>query len=77
MSTTIDIRELPVRWEEALALVSSGCEVLLMDGTTLRARLVPCQAPTGTRVPGLHEGAIQPAADFDAPLPDEFWTGSP
>jgi hypothetical protein len=27
------------------------------------------------RVAGLHLGAIQPAADFDAPLPDDFWTG--
>lgn len=75
MSTTIDIRELPARWEEVLALVSSGCEVFLLDGTVPRARLVPWQAPAGPRVAGLHPGAIQPAADFDDPLPDDFWTG--
>jgi antitoxin (DNA-binding transcriptional repressor) of toxin-antitoxin stability system len=75
MSTTIDIRELPARWEEALALVTSGCEVLLLDGTTPRARLVPCQASPGPLVPGLHPGALEPSEDFDAPLPDEFWTG--
>lgn len=74
MSTTIDIRELPARWEEVLALASSGREVLLMDGTTPRARLVPCEGPKG-RVAGLHAGAIQPASDFDAPLPDDFWAG--
>jgi hypothetical protein len=28
------------------------------------------------RVPDLHPGALQPAADFDEPLPDEFWQGS-
>jgi hypothetical protein len=27
------------------------------------------------RVAGLHPGAIVMAADFDAPLPDEFWLG--
>lgn len=76
MSTSIDIRELPARWEEALALVASGCEVLLLEGTIPRARLVPCQAPAGALVPGLHPGAFQTSADFDAPLPDDFWTGN-
>jgi antitoxin (DNA-binding transcriptional repressor) of toxin-antitoxin stability system len=77
MSTTIDIRELPSRWEEALSLAASGQEVLLTDGTTPRARLVPCAEPAPTRVPGLHAGAMQVAPDFDAPLPDDFWTGRP
>ena len=27
------------------------------------------------RSPGLHAGAWEVAADFDAPLPDEFWLG--
>jgi antitoxin (DNA-binding transcriptional repressor) of toxin-antitoxin stability system len=74
MPTTIDVRELPARLSEALAIVSSGREVLLTDGVTPRARLVPCAAP-GPRLPGLHAGAIQAAPDFDAPLPDDFWAG--
>ncbi len=76
MSTTIDIRELPARLGEALTIVSSGHEVLLTEGATPRARLVPCGGP-GPRVPGLHPGAMQAAPDFDAPLPDEFWAGQP
>jgi antitoxin (DNA-binding transcriptional repressor) of toxin-antitoxin stability system len=74
MSTTIDLRELPARLEEALALVTSGREVLLMDGTIPRAWLVPSSG-AGPRVPGLHAGALQAAPDLDAPLPDDFWTG--
>jgi antitoxin (DNA-binding transcriptional repressor) of toxin-antitoxin stability system len=74
MSTTIDVRELPGRLSEALAIVSSGREVLLTDGVTPRARLVPYAGP-GPRTPGLHADAIQVAADFDAPLPDDFWAG--
>jgi antitoxin (DNA-binding transcriptional repressor) of toxin-antitoxin stability system len=76
MSTTIDIRALPARLEEALALASAGQEVILMDGARPRARLVAC-ADSGPRVPGLHAGALQPAADFDAPLPDDFWAVQP
>ena len=74
MSTTIDIRDLPARWGEAMALVSAGREVVLTEGTTPRARLVP-YGPPAARVEGLHAGAIQPAPDFDAPLPEDFWTG--
>jgi antitoxin (DNA-binding transcriptional repressor) of toxin-antitoxin stability system len=72
MSTKIDIRDLPAQWAEALALVSSGGEVIVMDGPTPRARLLPWGVPP-TRVAGLHSGAIQAASDFDAPLPDDFW----
>ncbi len=74
MTTTIDLRELPARLEEALAIVSSGREVILTDGATPRVRMLPCgeQQP---RVPGMHAGAFQVAADFDAPLPDDFWAG--
>jgi antitoxin (DNA-binding transcriptional repressor) of toxin-antitoxin stability system len=76
MATTIDIRELPARLEEALALAASGCEVILTDDAIPRARIVPCEGAS-PRVAGLHASAIQPAPDFDAPLPDDFWVGHP
>jgi antitoxin (DNA-binding transcriptional repressor) of toxin-antitoxin stability system len=74
MTTAIDIRELPARLDEALALAAAGGEVILLDGSTPRARLVPL-GPLPSRAAGLHPGAIQPAPDFGAPLPDDFWTG--
>jgi antitoxin (DNA-binding transcriptional repressor) of toxin-antitoxin stability system len=74
MTTTIDIRELPARLEEAVALAASGGEVILTDGGAPRARIVPCEE-TRPRVAGLHAGAIQAASDFDAPLADDFWIG--
>lgn len=75
MTTAIEIRDLPGRINEALARAVAGEKVVLLDGTTPRARLVPIENTTGNRVAGLHAGAIQPAPDFDAPLPEEFWTG--
>ena len=41
----------------------------------LTARLGRPPAGTGERIANLHPGAFQPTADFDAPLPDEFWLG--
>lgn len=49
-------------------------EQLALD--CLRARFVPPTAAV-PRVAGLHAGTISVAPDFDAPLPDEFWTGAP
>jgi len=63
MATAIDIRDLPARLEEALALAAAGHEVILLDGPTPRARLVP-YGPAPPRVAGLHAGAIQSAPDF-------------
>jgi hypothetical protein len=48
------------------------------EAATELLRRAPWMAPCGRpaeRVAGLHAGAIQPASDFDAPLPDDFWTG--
>ena len=77
MSTTIDVRDLPARFDEALRLAASGQEVLLADAGAPRARLVPVAAAAAERMPGLHAGSMHPAADFDAPLPDDFWAGRP
>jgi antitoxin (DNA-binding transcriptional repressor) of toxin-antitoxin stability system len=74
MATSIDIGDLPERLDEAIELVSAGREVLLFDGSTSRARIVPLTSPL-PRTPGPHPGAMQSAPDFDASLPDEFWAG--
>jgi antitoxin (DNA-binding transcriptional repressor) of toxin-antitoxin stability system len=71
MSVTIDIKELPTKLDEALRLAAAGDEVLLVDGTTPRAKLVPIPRPL-PRVPGLHAGGMSMAPDFKDPLPDEF-----
>jgi antitoxin (DNA-binding transcriptional repressor) of toxin-antitoxin stability system len=71
---TIDIRELPARLDELLALAATGREIILSDGVQLRARLLPI-VPSAPRIAGLHAGAVVPATDFDAPLPDDFWAG--
>jgi prevent-host-death family protein len=75
MATThIEIRELPQRFDELLALAQAGHEVVVTEKGVPRARLVPLPAPP-RRTPGLHRGAITTSEELDAPLPEEFWTG--
>lgn len=60
-----------------VALVAAGAEVILTEGDTPVARIVPADKPRPARVAGLHPGAIETSDDFDAPLADEFWVGGP
>ncbi len=75
MTTNVDVRELPARFSELLDLARSGGEVVVTDGRTPQARLVPLATP-GPRIPGLHAGMVDIAPDFDDPLTDEFREGT-
>jgi len=72
----IDVKELPARFSDLLSQAAAGTEIIVTDGDVLRARLVPL-LPSQGRIAGLHPGAMRMADDFDAPLPEEFWTGTP
>lgn len=72
-TTIVDVREMQARLTELISLVSTGTEVILTDGNTPLARVVPFTSGITRRVAGLHAGAIQTSEDFDSPLPDELW----
>jgi len=73
-STSIEIHDLPSRFEEMISLAQAGAEVVVTENKVPKAKLIALPTLNG-RVAGLHKGAISTTADFDAPLPDEFWTG--
>ena len=85
LTKTVDVQEAQTRLTELLTLVLSGTEVIFMEGSTPIARLVPVAesatprtaCPEHSRRAGLHVGAIWTSDDFDQPLPEEFWTGTP
>lgn len=71
---TVEISEAQGQLAELVAQAAAGMEVVLTEGDTPRARLVAVVAGSTPRVPGLHPGSMKVSDDFDAPLPDEFWT---
>jgi prevent-host-death family protein len=76
MTTSIEIRDLAEHFEDLLARARAGGEVVVTEDGTPRALLFPLpSASSSPRIAGLHAGSMQAAPDFDAPLPDEFWTG--
>ncbi len=74
---SVEIYEAQQHLAELVAQVATGTEIILLDGQTPRARLVPITSQAGQRVPGLHAGSMSMHPDFDQPLPDEFWVGTP
>jgi len=77
LTKTVDVREAQTNLQELLSLVREGTEVVLTEGMTPLARLVPIVLSSTPRVAGLHAGAIWTSEDFDEPLPEEFWTETP
>ncbi len=71
LTKTVDVEENETTLQDLLALVRDGAEVLLTEGDTPLARLVPASK---SRIPDLYPG-IWMSDDFDDPLPDEFWLG--
>lgn len=77
MTTTMDINDAKRHLGKLLNLAKDGNEVLISEGNTAVARLTAISSASAARKPrvaGLHTGAIDVSDDFDAELPDAFWT---
>jgi antitoxin (DNA-binding transcriptional repressor) of toxin-antitoxin stability system len=77
MSTrTIDIHDTKTTLSELVSSALQGDEVIIAEGDKPVARLVSVLESMPARVPGLNRGQIWVSEDFDAPLPESFWTGT-
>ena len=76
LTIQVDVRESQINLHDLLTLVREGNEVVLTEGATPLARVVPFASPSTPRVAGLHPGAIQTSEDFDEPLSEEFLVGT-
>jgi prevent-host-death family protein len=71
---TVTLKDAQTRLAELLALAQAGNEIIIAEGGQAVARLVSI-GKRKRRIAGLQRGKIWTSDDFDAPLPDEFWTG--
>ncbi len=75
MTKTVTIHEAQKQLLKLVAFAKEGNEIIIVKDDTPLARLVPVSSPAQPRIAGLSKGKIWASDDFDAPLPDEFWTG--
>ncbi|MCX6049415.1 MAG: type II toxin-antitoxin system prevent-host-death family antitoxin [Chloroflexi bacterium] len=72
---TVDIQEAQTQFLHLLALALQGDDIVITEDNVPLVRLVPVQPQPLRRIADLHKGAIRMRADFNDPLPDEFWLG--
>ena len=75
MTKIIDICERQDDLSELISLAQQGTEVILANGATPLARIVPVDPAKKKRILGLHEGQGWMSDDFDAPMTEEFRGG--
>ena len=75
-ATTIDVNDAQTQLDELLVQALKGADVVIVKDNIPLVRLVPVQPQTQRRIAGLHKGAMRIRADFNDPLPDEFWLGA-
>jgi len=72
---TVDIHEAQTQLLHLMTLALKGGDVVIAKDNVPLIRLVPVKSPGKRRIAGLHQGAMRMHADFNDPLPDEFWLG--
>jgi antitoxin (DNA-binding transcriptional repressor) of toxin-antitoxin stability system len=74
-TTIIDIDRTPANLDDLLELIAPETEIIILRKGKRLARLVPA-TPPDHRLGYLNPGSIEVTGDFDATLPEEFWTGN-
>lgn len=68
LTKIIDVSEAQMSLKELLSLMIEGTEIVLTEGSTPLARLVPIAPLATPRIAGLHSGVIWTSNDFDQPF---------
>ncbi len=71
----VNIYEAKTRFSKYVEMAESGQDVIIARGGTQVARLTAIQPVKRPIRFGVLKGKVRVAADFDAPLPDEFLAG--
>jgi antitoxin (DNA-binding transcriptional repressor) of toxin-antitoxin stability system len=58
---------------ELLEAVRRGDEIFIEAGNHMQVKLVAVTSVRQARVLGAYRGKLRMRADFNAPLPDDFW----
>jgi len=72
---TIDVQTQATSLADLVEVARREAGVMLVKSGQPVAQVLPMPEAVSRRIAPLHPGAVEASADFDAPLPDEFWLG--
>jgi len=72
---TVDVQSLNSSLADLVDLAKREAGLVLTHAGQPVATMLPLPERVNQRMAPLHPGAMEVSADFDAPLPDDFWLG--
>ena len=75
MTINVSVGEATAQFSELFQRVRQGEEIIILENGHELARVIPNLLMKTPRVPGLDEGKIIFAPDFEDPLPEEILQG--
>jgi prevent-host-death family protein len=75
MTINVSVGEVAAQFSEWFQRVRQGEEIIIVENGHELARVIPNQLTKAPRIPGIDEGKIIFAPDFEDPLPEEILQG--
>ena len=72
MTINISVTEAEAKISELFQQIRKGEEVIISENGHELARVIPNKKPKARRIPGIDEGKIIFAPDFEDPLPEDI-----
>jgi antitoxin (DNA-binding transcriptional repressor) of toxin-antitoxin stability system len=72
MTINISVAEAEAKISELFQQIRQGEEVIILENGHELARVIPNKQPKALRIPGIDEGKIIFAPDFEDPLPEDI-----
>jgi antitoxin (DNA-binding transcriptional repressor) of toxin-antitoxin stability system len=72
MTINISVTEAEAKISELFQQIRQGEEVIILENGHELARVIPNKQPKAPRIPGIDEGKIIFAPDFEDPLPEDI-----
>jgi antitoxin (DNA-binding transcriptional repressor) of toxin-antitoxin stability system len=72
MTINISVTEAEAKISELFQQIRQGEEVIILENGHELARVIPNKQPKALRIPGIDEGKIFFAPDFEDPLPEDI-----
>jgi antitoxin (DNA-binding transcriptional repressor) of toxin-antitoxin stability system len=75
MTVSVSVGEAAAQFSEWFQRVRQGEEIIILENGHELARVIPNPSTKAVRIPGIDEGKIIFAPDFEDPLPEEIFQG--